>query len=248
MSGRWRRACTARRPPNCSTAIAATSSRPGVRCCAAMSRRRRCIRNGPATATPGIAASTPCARSNMPGSETPSSAWLQKPVLPSHRAGARRRGDRRPCAAGWRDGPEQRDFPALVEFHEDGATDYFAVVYTFGLRGDPAHGAGVVMSFASDAEDGFDDAGSSCCWSATLPGLALGAEGARRPRHRRQPAQRLPGRRRRPARACRRGDPRRRRQPERRHLVRRPRRASRPSATAGRARRSSTCSTMRSRR
>jgi adenylate cyclase len=69
-------------------------------------------------------------------------------------------------------GPEQRDYPALEEFHAAGATDYYAVVYTYGLRGDPAHGAGVVFSFATDAAQGFDDA-HLMLLEATLPALAL---------------------------------------------------------------------------
>ena len=71
----------------------------------------------------------------------------------------------------WR-GPEQRDYPVLVELHEAGATDYFACVYTYGLNGDPAHGTGVVMSFATDARQGFEEADVELL-EATLPGLAL---------------------------------------------------------------------------
>jgi adenylate cyclase len=88
---------------------------------------------------------------------TPAAAWLQSPffhLIERARAGEATPTLRRRLAHG----PEQRDYPALVEFHEAGATDYFAVVYTYGLRGDPAHGAGVVLSFATDAADGFDDA------------------------------------------------------------------------------------------
>jgi adenylate cyclase len=102
---------------------------------------------------------------------TPRSAWLESPFLPlidRARAGEAAPAMRRRLALG----PEQRDFPALVEFHEAGATDYFAIVYTFGLKGDPAHGGGVVFSFAVDAPDGFDDA-EIMLMEATLPGLAL---------------------------------------------------------------------------
>jgi adenylate cyclase len=107
----------------------------------------------------------------FPRLETPSSAWLQSPFF--HLIERARGGEAIPTLRRRLvDGPEQRDFPALVDFYEEGATDYFAVVYTFGLRGDPAHGAGVVMSFASDAEGGFDD-GQLMQLSATLPGLAL---------------------------------------------------------------------------
>ena len=39
-------------------------------------------------------------------------------------------------------GPEQRDFEVLDEFFAAGATDYFAQLFIFGERGDPAHGLG----------------------------------------------------------------------------------------------------------
>ena len=70
------------------------------------------------------------------------------------------------------DGPEQRDFPALEEFYAEGATDYYAVVYTFGINGDPAHGTGVVLSFLSDDPEGFADT-HIMLLEATLAGLAL---------------------------------------------------------------------------
>lgn len=103
--------------------------------------------------------------------ETPSSAWLQSPfmhLIARARAGEPTPSIRRRLALG----EEQRDFPALVEFHAEGATDYFAIVYTFGLRGDPAHGSGVVLSFTCDAAGGFDDE-QITLFEATLPGLAL---------------------------------------------------------------------------
>jgi adenylate cyclase len=101
----------------------------------------------------------------------PSEAWLQSPFF--HLIARARAGEpvptlRRRLAQG----PEQRDFPALEEFFADGATDYFAAVYTYGLKGDPAHGEGVVLSFASAAPDGFADA-DIMLLEATLPGLAL---------------------------------------------------------------------------
>jgi len=104
-------------------------------------------------------------------SASPRSAWLQSPFLPlieRARAGEAAPTMRRRLALG----PQERDFPALEEFHAGGATDYFAILYTFGLNGDPAHGTGVVLSFAVDAPDGFDDA-DVLLMEATLPGLAL---------------------------------------------------------------------------
>ncbi len=178
--------------------------------------------------------------------ETASSEWRQSPfvqLIERARAGEAIPTLRRRLA----EGPGQRDFPALVEFHAEGATDYYAVVYTFGLRGDPAHGTGVVMSFATDAEGGFDDE-QIMLFGASLPGLALalkahaghdiavnllsaylGADAGRRVH----------------AGAVIRGAT---DGLQRRHLVRGSRKVSPPPATAGRDRRSSTCSTMRSRR
>ena len=101
----------------------------------------------------------------------PAEAWLKSPffdLIARARAGEATPTMRRRLA----DGPEQRDFPALEEFHAEGATDYFAVVYTYGLKGDPAHGEGVVMSFITDGALGFDDA-EIMLLEATLPGLAL---------------------------------------------------------------------------
>jgi adenylate cyclase len=101
----------------------------------------------------------------------PAAAWLQSPffhLIERARAGEATPSIRRRLALG----PEHRDYPALEEFHAAGATDYYAVVYTFGLRGDPAHGEGVVFSFATDAAQGFDDAHLTLL-EATLPALAL---------------------------------------------------------------------------
>src|SRR5579863_1900010 len=107
----------------------------------------------------------------FPRVETQSSAWLQSPF--AHLIERAWAGESVPTLRRrLSQGPEQRDFPALVEFHAEGATDYYAVVYTFGLRGDPAHGRGVVMSFTTDAEDGFDGA-HLMLFNASLPGLAL---------------------------------------------------------------------------
>ena len=103
--------------------------------------------------------------------ETPLSAWLQSPF--AHLIGRARAGEPTPSMRRrLAQGPEQRDFPSLVEFHAEGATDYYAVVYTFGLRGDPAHGAGVVLSFTTDADEGYDEDQIEQ-FEATLPGLAL---------------------------------------------------------------------------
>jgi adenylate cyclase len=69
-------------------------------------------------------------------------------------------------------GPNQRDFPILEEFFAQGATDYFAQLFTFGENGDPSQGTGVVYSFASDRRGGFDD-NDTALLRATLPGLSL---------------------------------------------------------------------------
>ncbi len=69
-------------------------------------------------------------------------------------------------------GPEQRDFPALREFHAAGATDYLCIGYTFGDGGDPAHGSGVVYSFTTDRLGGFHDQEIELLRS-TLPQLSL---------------------------------------------------------------------------
>jgi adenylate cyclase len=69
-------------------------------------------------------------------------------------------------------GPEQRDFPVLVEFHEAGATDYVCTLYGFGEQGDPSHGTGVVYSFTTDRPGGFEDDHLALMHS-TLPGLSL---------------------------------------------------------------------------
>ncbi len=68
-------------------------------------------------------------------------------------------------------GPEQRDFPALVDFHEAGATDYVCLAFTFGA-GDPSHGRGVLYSFTTDRPGGFHAAEIHLLFS-TLPGLSL---------------------------------------------------------------------------
>ncbi len=100
-----------------------------------------------------------------------SSIWLESPfyaVISRAREGEMNPYLRRRLELG----PEQRDFPALREFHEAGATDYICTVYTFGERGDPAHGTGVVYSFATDRPGGFDETEIELLKS-TLPGLSL---------------------------------------------------------------------------
>src|SRR5271154_4034164 len=69
-------------------------------------------------------------------------------------------------------GPEQRDFPALVDFHAAGGTDYVCLSFTFGVTGDPSHGTGVVYSFTTDRPGGFHAAEIHLLRS-TLPGLSL---------------------------------------------------------------------------
>jgi adenylate cyclase len=69
-------------------------------------------------------------------------------------------------------GPDQRDFSLLEEFFAQGATDYFAQLFTFGERGDPSQGTGVVYSFASDRRGGFED-NDTTLLRATLSGLSL---------------------------------------------------------------------------
>jgi len=100
-----------------------------------------------------------------------SEAWLTSPfhhLITRARAGEKTPFVRRRLEVG----PEQRDFPALKEFHAAGATDYFCIIYTFGADGDPAHGTGVVYSFTTDRVGGFDDEEIGLLHS-TLPGLAL---------------------------------------------------------------------------
>jgi len=69
-------------------------------------------------------------------------------------------------------GPEQRDFEVLEEFFAAGATDYFAQLFVFGDRGDPAHGSGIVYTFSTDRRGGFE-ADDTALLQATLPALSL---------------------------------------------------------------------------
>jgi len=70
------------------------------------------------------------------------------------------------------EGPDQRDFPALTEFHAMGATDYFCQLHMFGEAGDRSQGSGVVYSFASDRAGGFSE-NDLIYVGATLPALSL---------------------------------------------------------------------------
>jgi adenylate cyclase len=74
---------------------------------------------------------------------------------------------RRLCA-----GPDQRDFPVLMEFYDEGATDYVAYLFSFGKEGDRSQGTGIVYSFTSDREGGFSD-DDTMLVQATLPALSL---------------------------------------------------------------------------
>ena len=69
-------------------------------------------------------------------------------------------------------GPDQRDFPILVEFYAAGATDYLAYIFAFGKDGDRSQGTGIVYSFATDRRGGFSDDDTRVL-QATLPALSL---------------------------------------------------------------------------
>ena len=69
-------------------------------------------------------------------------------------------------------GPDQRDFAALDEFFGQGATDYFAQLFSFGESGDPSQGTGAIYSFTTDRAGGFDDDDLALLQS-TLPALSL---------------------------------------------------------------------------
>jgi adenylate cyclase len=69
-------------------------------------------------------------------------------------------------------GPDQRDFPALVDFYNAGATDYLCLGFRFGENADPSHGTGVLYSFTTDRSGGFHDAEIELLHS-TLPELSL---------------------------------------------------------------------------
>jgi adenylate cyclase len=70
-------------------------------------------------------------------------------------------------------GPEaQLDFPVLKDLAADGATDYLAQFFRFGIDGDPSRGSGVAYSFATDHADGFGD-DDLRLMRATLPAVSI---------------------------------------------------------------------------
>ena len=69
-------------------------------------------------------------------------------------------------------GPDQRDFPALVDFYNAGGTDYLCLGFRFGESADPSHGTGVLYSFTTDHPGGFHSAEIELLHS-TLPELSL---------------------------------------------------------------------------
>jgi len=69
-------------------------------------------------------------------------------------------------------GPDQRDFPAFLEFFAAGATDYFSQLFSFGAGHDRSRGSGAIFSFATDRRGGFSD-DHLMLLQATLPALAL---------------------------------------------------------------------------
>ncbi len=69
-------------------------------------------------------------------------------------------------------GPEQRDFPALVDFYQAGGTDYVCLGFRFGETADPSHGTGALYSFTTDRPGGFRDPEIELL-HATLPELSL---------------------------------------------------------------------------
>ena len=103
------------------------------------------------------------------GDEQP--IWLNSPfydLIRRARGGEGNPSMRRRLEAG----PDQRDFPALEEFFAAGATDYYGMLFTFGDKGDPSHGMGVVYSFATDRGGGFVDDDMTVL-QTTLPALSL---------------------------------------------------------------------------
>jgi GGDEF domain-containing protein len=106
------------------------------------------------------------AHGSMAGSD-----WLASPfkhLIDRALAGEESPSMRRRLSAG----PDQRDFPVLMEFYGEGATDYIAYLFAFGDEGDRSQGTGVVYSFATDRRDGFSDDDTTLV-QATLPALSL---------------------------------------------------------------------------
>src|SRR5208337_3344060 len=89
--------------------------------------------------------------------------WVRSPfyaLIERARAGEPNPSMRRRLSAG----AAERDFPALEEFHAEGAADYAAYLFVFGDPvvggaeiGDRSQGGGVVYSFATDRAPGFED-------------------------------------------------------------------------------------------
>jgi adenylate cyclase len=97
--------------------------------------------------------------------------WLRSPMYDLIRranAGENNPSMRRRLDAG----PQQRDFLVLDEFFQQGATDYFAQLFTFGESGDPSQGTGAIYSFTTDRGGGFHDDDMALLQS-TLPALSL---------------------------------------------------------------------------
>jgi adenylate cyclase len=69
-------------------------------------------------------------------------------------------------------GPQERDFPVLVEFFDAGATDYFSQLFIFGDHHARSQGSGVIYSFTTDRGGGFADDDLTLL-QATLPALSL---------------------------------------------------------------------------
>jgi adenylate cyclase len=106
------------------------------------------------------------ARNDMAGAD-----WLSSPMYGL--IGRAREGESDPWLRRHLEtGPEQRDFQVLEEFYAQGATDYFAQLFTFGEHGDRSQGTGIIYSFAADRRGGFDDDDTSLL-QATLPALSL---------------------------------------------------------------------------
>src|SRR5271170_5270736 len=97
--------------------------------------------------------------------------WLNSPL--NHLIERAREGEENPVLRRrLEQGPDQRDFPVLVEFFAAGVTDYLAYIYAFGKDGDRSQGTGIVYSFATDRRGGFSDDDTRLL-QATLPVLSL---------------------------------------------------------------------------
>ena len=97
--------------------------------------------------------------------------WVQSPffdLIRRARAGEHEPSMRRRLE----EGPQERDFPVLVEFSALGASDYYGQLFPFGKDGDRSHGMGIVYSFTSDRKGGFGEDDMTLL-HATLPALSL---------------------------------------------------------------------------